>query len=485
MTKKEAPMDSKGVLGWHFCPVQDPDIAKVVVSSDLFSIVELRNEKRVYVIAFPTLSKDEEQLVLEVLVSFQTQSDTSRFDAEDFRVFFDSFCEERFLDLESAQSEYLFRLLYCLAFLAGPLQFLLENKNLEEIAVCGVERSTPVRVFDRDFGWLETNLVIFSPELFRNLVNRIVRKTGRRLSLKTPRINAVLEDGSRIHAAMEPVSFSGPTLTIRKFRERPFSPLELIRFGTLSSEMAAFLWMAFLTDCSVLLCGNTGSGKTSSLNAFFCFVPEKERVISVEETPELKLSHPHWIRLTTSEEAGISMRSLILDSLRMRPDRIVVGEIRSKGEVKAFLDTLLAGQGKGSMATFHAQSGKEALVRMRSYGVLEMDLASIDLIVVQRRFSRVDPATLRQTEERRIVEISEVDWNGSGVELRKLFEFDFGLRQFKRVNQSIRLAAKMVHTFGVNPLGLEQLLAKRRLDLEERVIKETDWGVKEKWIRES
>ena len=268
-------MDSKGVLGWHFCPVQDPDIAKVVVSSDLFSIVELRNEKRVYVIAFPTLSKDEEQLVLEVLVSFQTQSDTSRFDAEDFRVCFDSFCEERFLDLESAQSEYLFRLLYCLAFLAGPLQFLLENKNLEEIAVCGVERSTPVRVFDRDFGWLETNLVIFSPELFRNLVNRIVRKTGRRLSLKTPRINAVLEDGSRIHAAMEPVSFSGPTLTIRKFRERPFSPLELIRFGTLSSEMAAFLWMAFLTDCSVLLCGNTGSGKTSSLNAFFCFVPEK------------------------------------------------------------------------------------------------------------------------------------------------------------------------------------------------------------------
>jgi Flp pilus assembly CpaF family ATPase len=116
----------------------------------------------------------------------------------------------------------------------------------------------------------------------------------------------------------------------------------------LDSQSLAFLWLALQSDCTLLICGNTGSGKTSTLNALFCFVPANERIVVVEETPEIRLPHEHQIRLASSLELGIDMHSLIVDSLRMRPDRIIVGEMRTASETKAFVDTLLAGQGKGS-----------------------------------------------------------------------------------------------------------------------------------------
>jgi len=267
---------------------------------------------------------------------------------------------------------------------------------------------------------------------------------------------------------MEPIAFTGPNATIRKFRAKPFTPQDLVRQGTVSAEALAFLWMLMETDFSLLIGGNTGSGKTSTLNALFEFVPKDERIIVVEETPEINLPHRHLVKLNVVDNLGIGMKELIVDTLRMRPDRIVVGEIRNPEEVSAFVDTLLAGQGKGSYATFHAQSGSEALTRLKKLGVLEMDLASIDLILVQKRWNSIDLASNARTEVRRVIELSEVVMQQGRAGLNTLFEFDYAGKTLQKKNESTRLREKLCRTFGLSEAALGEELARR-----ERLLLET------------
>lgn len=468
----EPPLsEAARLLGFGLEPLLRANISKVLKEKNGFLIVEKKSgERQYYIRGFPVLSPAEAGLIAGVLSEFQLNQDKKI--GQRLPEFLDAYCLKNQIELEPDQAEYTLNVLEKLAFGLGPFDELLKNDELEEIAVVGLR--SPVRVFDATWGWLPTNLFFVSDKTIKNLVNKMARPLGRRLSMQTPRINAVLPNGSRLHAAIEPVSFSGPVVTIRKFKEKPFSPMDLILHSTITLEALAFLWMALETDCSVLVCGNTGSGKTTTLNALFGLVPSNERIVIVEETPEMQVPHLHQVRLSASDELGVSMQSLILDSLRMRPDRVVIGEIRSGVEVKAFVDTLLAGQGKGSFATFHAQSASEAVVRMKTMGIEEMDLGSIGLIVVQRRWTVRKPTGERR-EVRKITEICEVSFEKSKLNLNPLFEFDFESGKLARKNQSAVIEEKLRQSLGLSATELAAEQARRMAWLKKQGNAQAGW----------
>jgi len=363
--------------------------------------------KAEYALRLPKLSPEEESLALQVASRFREETQKREIggakEAEELcRRLLSRVCADEGLEIDSEQEDYISRAVFLQTFGSGFLDELLSDARLEEIAIAGLHR--PVFVFVRGSGWKKTNVFVGSQDYFVALVNRLGRGLGRRLTAQQPRLNAVLDDGSRMHASMPPVSSC--ELTIRKFSREPISPFDLLSFGTYGARQLAFLSLALQSDLSAIYAGNTASGKTTSLNAMLSFVPDSERMLLIEETPEISIPHSHQLRLMPFEEAGIGMVELVRDSLRMRPDRVVVGEVRRPEEARAFLESALSGQAKGCYATFHAQSSRDAFLRLRMMGCLEADLEGIDLVVVQRRVSTYDRRQRRMGEARKVTEIS-------------------------------------------------------------------------------
>jgi Flp pilus assembly CpaF family ATPase len=247
------------------------------------------------------------------------------------------------------------------------------------------------------------------------------RHSGLRITLNSPILNSALKDGSRLNAIIPPVSTNSTIATLRRFRQNPITPINLINYQTLSIEMVAFIWLMMQTDSNVIIAGNTGSGKTTTLNSIFSFVPENERIIITEDTTEINIPHKHKIQLKTDHASNTDMNALIKSTLRMRPDRLIVGEIRDKNELSAFTDTILAGQGKGSFATFHALSTNDAIQRLYKLGMQEQDLNALDIILLQRRWTQFDKKTNKPLEIRKIINISEIQNN----QIRDIFKYDF------------------------------------------------------------
>ncbi|MFH1257519.1 MAG: ATPase, T2SS/T4P/T4SS family, partial [Candidatus Micrarchaeota archaeon] len=219
----------------------------------------------------------------------------------------------------------------------GIIDPLIEDDMLEEIMIIGPGK--PVYVFHRKYEMMKTNIVFYEDKDLLNLIDKMARTVGRRIDIQSPLLDARLPDGSRVNATIPPASINGATLTLRKFRKDPFTVIDLIKYGTMDFDIAAFLWV--ISDgfgalpANILVSGGTASGKTSTLNVLASFIPTDERIISIEDTAELALPLDHWIRMETRpasvENAGeISMDTLVKNSLRMRPDRIVVGEIRGQ-----------------------------------------------------------------------------------------------------------------------------------------------------------
>lgn len=294
----------------------------------------------------------------------------------------------------------------------GPLSFL-QGDEVEEIAVIGLKE--PIRVYICGEGWKRTNLSFWSEEYFTNVVNRFAASVGRRITLKNPRVNAVLPDGSRLHAVVPPLA-SNHALTIRRFSVRRLTPWDLLEKGTATAEQLAEIWYAIDEEMNMVIAGNTGSGKTTTLNAILSFVPPDERIVIVEETPEIDVPHTHSIRLVPTDE--INMQELVYDTLRMRPDRVVVGEVRKPGEMRALFDTMLAGQGKGSFATMHGRTAEEARRRIGSMGIPDEDLSALDVLIIQRRRGAGGREKRRITDivwrERPDIE-DEIQWRAEAV----------------------------------------------------------------------
>ncbi|MFH0970153.1 MAG: ATPase, T2SS/T4P/T4SS family [Candidatus Diapherotrites archaeon] len=254
--------------------------------------------------------------------------------------------------VDPVQADYLLAVLSTHTLGAGPLAPLLHLPTIEEISITGIGESHPVRVFRSPTGWEETPL-FFTHEAYPiALLNRLAMKSGLRLTAKTPVLNAMLPHHQRLHASIPPISQTPLEASIRCFTMRERSLSLLCRNNTISPSLAAYLHLALLCDANILIAGNTGSGKTTTLNALLHSLDQRERIILLEETPELQVHHPHVVRLIPNEDAGMDLAQLIRETLRMRPDRVVVGEMRHPSETKAWMESILAGQGKGTSTGF-------------------------------------------------------------------------------------------------------------------------------------
>jgi archaeal flagellar protein FlaI len=292
----------------------------------------------------------------------------------------------------------------------GLIDDLIKDDLLEEIMVVG--KGKPVYIFHREYEMMQTNIEFFSEQEIEDLINKIAREVGRRVDVSSPLLDARLPDGSRVNATIPPASISGGTLTIRKFREDPYSIIDLIRMGTISSEAAAFLWLCVdgggAKPANMLISGGTGSGKTTLLNVLAAFIPERERIVTIEDTAELNLPLKHWIRLEARppglEGSGeLRMDILTKNSLRMRPDRIIVGEVRHEEAFTLF--TAINTGHDGSLGTVHANSPNETIIRVTNppMNVPKIMMSGLDFIIVEHRYHDRKKGTIR-----RISEIAEV-----------------------------------------------------------------------------
>ncbi|MEI2415647.1 CpaF family protein [Orrella sp. JC864] len=298
----------------------------------------------------------------------------------------------------------------------GPLEDLLADTSVEDILINGYDN-----VFVSRRGVLQRENLRFSDnQHVLRIVRRILAPLGRRLDESSPMVDARLPDGGRLNAVIEPLAVDGPMVSIRKFRQDPLKPNDLLALGTFDESIHRLLDLAVRHRCNILVSGGTSSGKTSLLNALAFFIPENERVVTVEDTAELSLNHPHVVRLESRQggfdgSGQVSIRELIRNSLRMRPDRVVVGEVRG-AEVMDMLQAMNTGH-EGSMATIHANSPRECLYRIEmlagfagfqgSEDSLRRQIASaLDFIVQIGRLSN---------GKRRVLSITEVTGMGDNV----------------------------------------------------------------------
>ena len=301
----------------------------------------------------------------------------------------------------------------------GELAPLLRDDRVTEVMVNGLKGVW----IERDGRLEETGIRFSDPEEILILIERLVAPLGRRIDLASPLVDGRLPDGSRVHAVIPPISLVGPVLTIRRFAARPLSPDDLVRNGTVSREGIDFLAQAVRDRRSVLVSGGTSSGKTTTLNALAFVIGEHERIVTIEDAAELRLPQPNVVALETRPPSvegtgAIDVRSLLRAALRMRPDRIVVGEVRG-GEALDMLQAMNTGH-RGSLTTAHANGARHALMRIETMALM----AGIDLPLeaVREQIRRGIDVVVHQERDasgaRRITEIAELSADrGSPYEL--------------------------------------------------------------------
>ncbi|MEK1976446.1 CpaF family protein [Vibrio parahaemolyticus] len=308
----------------------------------------------------------------------------------------------------------------------GPLQALVDNDDISDIMING-----PSDIFIEINGKVEKSPIQFVNEKQLNTIaKRIASNVGRRIDESKPLCDARLEDGSRVNIVIPPLAIDGTSISIRKFKEQKIKLENLVQFGALSVEMAKLLSIASHCKCNILISGGTGSGKTTLLNALSGFIGSGERIVTIEDAAELQLQQPHIVRLETRQASvegtgEITARDLVINALRMRPDRIIVGECRG-GEAFEMLQAMNTGH-DGSMSTLHANTPRDAIARVES--MVMMATASLPLEAIRRTIvSAVDLIVqVRRLHDgsRKILFISEiVGLEGDSVVMEDIFRFE-------------------------------------------------------------
>ena len=310
----------------------------------------------------------------------------------------------------------------------GPIEPLLADPDITEVMVNG-----PDRVYVEIKGKLELTKVRFRDNAHvMNIINRIVASIGRRIDESSPMVDARLADGSRVNAIIPPVALSGPTITIRKFAKNPLTVADLIRFSSASPQMMSFLEACVRGRLNIIVSGGTGSGKTTLLGILSAYIPENERIVTIEDAAELQLRQQHVITLESKPSnvegvGAITIRDLVRNALRMRPDRIIVGEVRS-GETLDMLQAMNTGH-DGSLTTAHANSPRDLMSRLETMvlmsgmeipvkAIREQISSALDLIVHQARL---------RDGSRKIVSITEVvGMEGDTITLQDIYVYKYG-----------------------------------------------------------
>jgi len=351
----------------------------------------------------------------------------------------------------------------------GMLDPAIADDKLEDIMVTGVGK--PVYVYHRKYGMCCANIVFEDEASIKYLIDKMARVVGRRIDQQTPLLDARLPDGSRVNATIPPVSIEGPTISIRKFKRDPLTIVDIINYGTCSINLAAFLWLIVdglgVKPANILIAGGTGSGKTTLLNCATTFVPERERIISIEDTAELQLPHRHWIRLETRppnvEGRGeITMDDLVKNVLRMRPDRMIVGEVRGP-EARTMFTAMNTGH-DGCMGTVHANSAMETIVRLTEppMNVPDIMITALDVVIIQQRIYHRQKGQIR-----RITEVAEVTgFDGGKPQLSRIFKWNPKTDNVEPTGVPIRIKRMIAEFSGVSRNEMEDEMKRRGVILD-------------------
>ena len=336
----------------------------------------------------------------------------------------------------------------------GPIEVLIQDPSISEIMVNG-----PDKIYIEDKGKLKlTDLKFRDEDHLMNIINRIVSNVGRHVDEASPMVDARLADGSRVNAIIPPLSLIGPVLTIRKFGKKPITAQQLLKFGSLNPDMLHFLEACVKGKLNIVVAGGTGSGKTTLLNVLSSYIPEDERIVTIEDAAEVQLKQEHVITLEARPanlegKGAVTIRNLVKNALRMRPDRIIVGEVRSE-ETLDMLQAMNTGH-DGSLTTTHANSPRDTVARLETMVLMSgMELplkairdqisSAIDLIVQQ---SRLRDGT------RKITSITEViGMEGEVVSMQDIFVYE--------TDGTVDASGKFVGKFratGVRPKCLEKI----------------------------
>ena len=308
----------------------------------------------------------------------------------------------------------------------GEIDSLIQDDELEEIMIIGTGK--PIFVYHRKYGMMKTNIEFEDAQDIRNLIDTIARQINRRIDQESPILDGRLMDGSRINATIPPVTPDGPSLTIRKFKRDPLTVIDLINSRTISLDLAGFFWLCIdglgVKSANAIISGGTSSGKTTTLNALSAFINPNERIITIEDTLELQIPHEHVIRMETrpanvENKGELTMNDLVKNSLRQRPDKIIVGEVRADEAITLFtaLNT-----GHSGFGTLHSNDARETITRLTNppMSVPEIMIQAIDFIIMQNRIYTPSGLSFR-----RISEVAEVVGIEEGtIQLNRIFQWN-------------------------------------------------------------
>lgn len=339
----------------------------------------------------------------------------------------------------------------------GKIEFLINDPNLEEIVI---SNSKETRVYHKKYGWLKTNITLASEDEVTNYANIIARRVGRQISILNPLLDAHVVTGDRANAVLYPISTRGNTITIRKFARDPWTIIDLIENKTVSKEIAAILWLGIEYEMNIIFSGGTASGKTVFLNSCMPFIPPNHRIISIEDTRELMLPRfLYWCPLVTRTpnpegKGEVSMLDLLVNSLRMRPDRIVVGEIRRQREAEVLFEAMHTGHSVYS--TLHADTASETIRRLTNppINVPPSMLTSVHLNVVMFRD--------RRQGYRRVIQVAEFMAGKDTFMANLIYRWVPEKDQFVQHNKSLSFFDQISRNTGMSQIEIEKSLEYKK-----------------------
>jgi archaeal flagellar protein FlaI len=433
---------------------------KVEIKRELYGITYNLHVPALGVATASLLGEIRDQLVSATTISMKEIVDPYAFNSikQRFMEKADTLIKKHLPNITPSMEDFLIGKLMQDMLGLGEIEFLVSDPNLEEIVI--LSSKEPIRLYHKKYGWMITNLKIGREDEIINYSNIIARRVGKQITVLSPLLDAHLVSGDRVNSILYPICSKGNTITIRKFARDPYTIVDLIANKTCSLEIAAILWLAIEYEMNVLISGGTASGKTVLLNACMPFIPPNHRIISVEDTRELMLPEfLYWCPLVTrtpnSEGKGeISMLDLLVNCLRMRPDRIILGEMRRQQEAMVLFEAMHTGH--SVYATLHANSATETISRLINppLSVPANLLNAVNLNVVMFRD--------RRRGIRRVIQVAEFECSGGKAEANLIYRWIPEQDKIVKHGESSRFFEDIGRNTGMDGEDLEKNLEFKR-----------------------